>query len=121
VLREELSNVNRGIIKNRRSLRELLRDPEIFDGRQSVRVSLDCLERIASSCNLPQSQILLPITFFVPAGLYEGYVLSEIDARVIESLGVSVRERAGKYWVRKHDIRNLESRFTGCFQSVILP
>jgi len=121
ILQHEILNLNRDIIKRRVPLNKLLDNPVIKDGSREIKVSVECLEKIASSCNLPQSSILLPITFFIPAGSYEGYLTSERDSEVVESLGYETQERNGKFWIPKYKIRKLETLCPGLFQSVIVP
>ncbi len=121
VLRSEMSNLNKNLIRRRKNLKDLLDKPIIEESSGNAHLNIDCLMQIAQNCNLPMSSIMLPITFFVPAGLYEGYILSEEDARVVTSLGVKCQHRSGKYWVSKHEIRELEHKFSGCFQSMIMP
>ncbi len=117
ILKEEMLNVNRGIIKKRKSLKNLLSDPRIDD----VKLDEKCLRKIAERCTLPLDEILLPITFFLSAGLDEGYLQVENDARVVESLDIRVVARNGLFWVKKYDIRKLVTKYPGCFQMIILP
>lgn len=121
VLKEELLSVNRGIVKKRKSVRALLENPHIEDGNRKIRVSDECLRIIEERCTLPLDDIYLPITFFIPAGLDEGYVKLGSEARVVELFGMRVRERNGQFWVKKYEIRKLISQYPGCFQSVIIP
>ena len=121
ILREEILSVNRGVIKKRRRLSELLEDPVIRDGKREVHLSEECLGLIAEKCNLPLDEILLPITFFIPAGLSEGYVQTIEDARVLEAMGLTVRERNHLFWVKKYEIRSIVAKYPGCFQSIIVP
>jgi len=121
ILQHEILSLNREIIKRRVPLSKLLENPVIKDGEREIKVSVECLEKIASSCNLPQSSILLPITFFIPAGSYEGYLTSASDSEVVESLGYKVQERNGKFWIPKYKIRKLQSECLELFQSVIVP
>ncbi len=121
ILREEILAVNKGVVKRRRSVSELIKDPVIRDGDREVKVSEECLKRIEEECTLPLDEVMLPVTFFIPAGLSEGYVQLRGDARIVELFGVTVRERNGLYWVKKYEIRSLISRYPGCFQSVVLP
>ncbi len=117
IIREEILNVNRGIIKKRRKLRDLLDNP-IIEGNK---VDENCLKTVAEKCTLPLDEILLPITFFIPAGLDEGYLQVENDAKVIESLGVNVVQRNDLFWVKKYEIRKLTLNYHGCIQMIILP
>ena len=117
IIREEMLNVNRGIIKKRKKLSELLKNP-IIEGK---RIDEKCLKLIAERCTLPLDEVLLPITFFVPAGLDEGYLQVENDAKVIESLGIRAVLRNELFWVKKYEIRKLVLNYPGCFQMIILP
>ncbi len=117
IIKHEMLTVNRGIIKKRKCLKDLLSQPMI-DG---VRLDEKCLKKIAENCSLPLEDILLPITFFVPAGLDEGYLQVENDARVVESFNVRVVHRNKLFWVKKYEIRRLITQHPGCFQMIILP
>jgi uncharacterized protein (UPF0216 family) len=121
IIQGDISSINRNLIKKRVSIEELLKHPVIIEGHREIKVEESCIKTIVERCHLPLSEIKLPITFFVPAGLYEGYVLSETDARVLRALGVECSHRGGKYWLGKHIIRSLERNFAGCFQSMVLP
>jgi len=121
ILNHELASVNSGIIKARAPLKKLLEQGEMLDGNKKIQLDKGCLESIAEHCNLPASDIYLPITFFVPAGLDEGYIMSENDARVVESLGIVVRARNSRFWVKKYDIAYLVVNFKNCFQRVFVP
>ena len=117
IIREEMLNVNRGIIKKRKKLSDLLEDPTI----EGNRIDEKCLKIIADKCTLPTDEILLPITFFIPAGLDEGYLQVGNDARVAESLDVHVVLRNDLFWVKKYEIRKLVLNYPGCFQMIVLP
>ncbi len=121
IIQHEILGLNRDVIKRRISLKKLLENPVIHDGDREIKVSRECLEKIAKSCNLPQDSILLPITFFIPAGSYEGYLTSEKDYEVVSSLGYELYEREGRYWIAKYKIRKLVTSCPGVFQSVIVP
>ena len=117
IIREEMLNVNRGIIKKRKKLSELLKNP-IIEGE---RIDEKCLKTIVERCTLPFDEILLPITFFVPAGLDEGYLQVESDAKVVESLGIHAVPRNNLFWIKKYEIKKLVLNNHGCFQMIILP
>ncbi len=121
ILNNELASINRGIIKARVPLIKLLENPELLSGGKKIHINKKCLETIAENCNLPTTDIYLPITFFVPAGIDEGYIMSETDARVIEALNIKVRARNSRFWVKKYDITNLVVKFPNCFQRVLVP
>jgi len=121
ILQHEILGLNRDIIKRRVPLKSLLENPVIKEGDREIRVSEECLQRIAGSCNLPQDSIFLPITFFIPAGSYEGYLTSEGDYEVVSSLGYDLYKRGDKYWIAKYKIRKLVASCPGVFQSVIVP
>ncbi len=121
IIQQDILSINKEIIKKRVSLQKLLEKPVIEEKGKKIKIRKECLERIAEHCNLPQSQIFLPITFFIPAGSYEGYILSSVDAEVLASLGYTTYLREDKYWLAKHKIRKLISSCPGVFQSIILP
>jgi len=112
ILREEIASINRGIIRERKSLEKLLRNP-ILGGNE---LDLEKLKYIAEKVSLPLSRVLLPITIFVPARSSEGYVVTEEDARVIEDLGCRVSKRENGYFLAKRSAQQLVRRFPFCFQ-----
>jgi len=121
IIQRDILGINKEIIKKRVALQALLKNPVIVEGGKKIRMDKECLERIAKQCNLPQSQIFLPITFFIPAGSYEGYISSEEDCKVVSSLGYVLYERNGRFWIAKYKIRKLVSSCPGVFQSIIVP
>jgi len=121
LLQHEILEINRRIIKKRVPLIKLLENPNIEDEKRVIRVSQKCLEELTKRCNLPAEDILLPITFFIPAGSYEGYLISKKDCEVVSSLGFDMHERNGRFWLAKYKIRKLEGMCPGLFQSVIVP
>ncbi len=121
ILQHEIMQINREIIRKRVCIRELLEDPLIRDGNRKIPVNEECIARIASGCTLPLSDIFLPVTFFIPAGSYEGYITSSKDAEILNALGIELSKRGEKYWLAKYRIRKLERTCLGIVQSVILP
>ncbi len=119
ILRFDLSRINAGIIRTRKNLASLLEDPTIRDGERTVRIPVEHLEDIRRKCTLPSTRILLPITFYLPAGSYECYLLSRDDATVVRDLGLNPDERCGRFWVPKWMMRGLIRQYPGCFQVVI--
>ncbi len=117
VLHEEILSVNRGIIKKRKRLSQLKNDPVI----ENVKIDEKCIEEITRKSILPEDSILLPITFFIPSGLSEGYVVDERDARIVELFVEGIQKRDNKFWIKKYRIRELVNRYRGCFQVIILP
>ena len=120
IIKKEMLNVNRGIIKKRKSIRKLLEEPWIEVGKEKIKIDEECINRIAEKTTLPLDSLLLPVSFFVPAGLDEGYVEDERDARILEIFDVIPVYRKNKYWVKKYIIRKLEISHPGCFQSILV-
>jgi len=112
ILREEIASINRGIIRERKSLEKLLRNPTLGGNE----LDLEKLKYIAEKVSLPLSRVLLPITIFLPAKSSEGYVVTEEDARVIEDLGYKISKRDNKYFLPKRSAQQLVRRFPFCFQ-----
>ncbi len=121
ILQNDILGINRDLIKKRVSLEKLLKEPVIETSTGAVNLDINCLDRIAQNCNLPKSQIFLPITFFIPAGSYEGYILSKNDAEVVSSLEFDLHLRKDRYWLPKYQIRKLIRDCPWIFQSVIVP
>ncbi len=121
IIQHELQSINREIVKKRVCLKDLLEKPEIEERNRKIKLNRECLENIAKNCHLPLSQIFIPITFFIPAGSYEGYLTSSKDVEIVESLGMKMIKRGDKYWLPKYKIRALERNCSGVFQSIILP
>ncbi len=121
ILREEILGINRGIIKKRVSLKKLLENPVIEEGNRKIKIEREMLEDIARVTSLPLSSIFIPITFFIPSGSYEGYLMDSRDARLLRDMGYEIYERNDRFWIPKHKIRKLIARYPGIFQSVIVP
>ncbi len=121
ILKQEMLNVNRGVIKGRKSLKSLLEKPFVESQGRKIEVDESILREIAEKTTYPLSQIFFPVNFFIPAGSYEGYVQGEDEREVLSVLGIEVVERAGRYWVKKYTIRRLCRDYPGLFQSIILP
>lgn len=121
ILKEEILGINRGLIKKKVSLKSLLKEPVIRDSAIELKVEEEKLKEIARIASLPLDSIFFPITFFIPSGSYEGYVMDWKDAKLLEDMGFELHKRDGKYWIPKYQIRKLVSQYRGLFQSVILP
>ena len=121
ILKEELLEINKKIVKRRRKLNELLKDPIIEGENGKITIDMFCLKEIQRRCTLPLDSILLPITFFIPSGVSEGYVMDEKDARVVGLFVDSISKRDGKFWIDKYKIKKLANKYRGCFQIIILP
>ncbi len=121
ILKNEILDVNRGIIKGRRNLAQLLEEPFLVSEGRRVEVDTGLLKKVAEETTFPLSQILFPVNFFIPAGSYEGYVQDESSVEVLRILGIHTAERGGRYWVQKYVIRRLTRDYPGLFQSIILP
>ncbi len=121
ILREEILGVNKKIVKKRENLKKLLKEPVIEDENNKIFLNAICLKEIEKKCNLPVESIFLPITFFIPSGLSEGYVIDERDSRVVEVFIENIQKRNGKFWIEKYRIRELVNKYRGCFQIIILP
>ncbi len=121
ILSYEIGALNKSIIRHRKSLEQLLQDPYLLSKNGKLKLSRDCLERIKENCSLPVSEIMLPVTFFIPAGSYEGYLQMPRDAEIVEALGYELHRRGDRFWLAKHRIRELERKCPGVVQSVLLP
>ncbi len=120
LIKNEIITVNKGIIRRREPVSKLMINPVLKDGTTTVKLNENCIQRIAENCNLPLSAIYLPITFFVPYGLGEGYLFSEKEARVVEIFSIETSFRAGKYWVKNYEINRLIAHYHGCFQRIFI-
>lgn len=112
ILREELHKINKGIIKNRKSLRALLVENKI----ENLEIDISILEYIKNNVSLPLDKIFLPINIYIIPGSSEGYLMDENDARVIEELGIRIKKRENAYYISKSDANKLVRRFPNCFQ-----
>ncbi len=120
ILSYEIGVLNKSIIRHRESLEQLLRYPYLPSKNGKLKLNRECLERIKENCSLPISEIMLPVTFFIPAGSYEGYLQMSRDAEIIEALGYELHRRGDRFWLAKHKIMELERKCPGIVQSVLL-
>lgn len=112
IITDEILKINRGTIRERKSLKALLSDNRIGNIEYDIRI----LDYIRENVSIPSDKILLPITIYLVPGSAEGYLLDELDARVIEDLGYKIRKRENKYYIARRDIDKILRRFPYCFQ-----
>ncbi len=120
VLNVEMLSVNRGIIKKRKNILQLLKEPYFEYGKNKVKIDEKCVKKIAENITLPLESIFLPVSFFIPAGLDEGYIQDERDVRILEIFEIMAVQRGDRCWVKKYEIRGLVAKYPGCFQSIIV-
>ncbi len=116
LLKTELSSVNRGIIKKRKSLTDLLRNPVFEEGDNTIELDETILEEIAKKLNSPSSEVLFPVTIYLPSGSSEGYITGEREAKTADELGADGISRGGKYWLQKYRAKSLSHKYPGLFQ-----
>ena len=116
LLKTELSSINRGIIKKRRSLAELLKEPVFEEGDATIELDKNVLEGVARKLTLPSSEVLFPVTIYLPSGTSEGYITGEREAKTADELGAGGILRGGKYWVQKYRAKSLSHKYPGLFQ-----
>ena len=116
LLKTELSSVNRGIVKRRKSLADLLKNPAFEEGDNTVELDKNILEEIAQKLTSPSSEVLFPVTVYLPSGTSEGYITGEREAKTADELGANGISRGGKYWVQKYRARSLSHKYPGLFQ-----
>ena len=116
LLKTELSSVNRGIVKRRKSLADLLKNPVFEEGDNIVELDKNILEEIANKLTSPSSEVLFPVTIYLPSGTSEGYITGEREAKTADDLGADGISRGGKYWVQKYRARSLSHKYPGLFQ-----
>jgi len=116
LLKTELASINRGIIKKRKSLAELLKNPLFEEGNTTVELDKNIIEKIAEKLSLPTSEALFPVTIYLPSGTTEGYITGEHEAKIADELGAEGILRAGKYWVQKYRAKSLSHKYPGLFQ-----
>jgi len=80
LLKTELSSVNRGIIKKRKSLADLLKNPVFEEGGNTFELDKTVLEDVAKKLSSPSSEVLFPVTIYLPSGTSEGYIRGEREA-----------------------------------------
>jgi len=116
LLKTELSSINRGIIKKRRSLAELLKEPVFEEGDATIELDKNVLEGVARKLTSPSSEVLFPVTIYLPSGTSEGYITGEREAKTADELGAGGILRGGKYWVQKYRAKSLSHKYPGLFQ-----
>jgi len=116
LLKTELSSINRGIIKKRRSLAELLKEPVFEEGDATIELDKNVLEGVARKLTSPSSEVLFPVTIYLPSGTSEGYITGEREAKTADELGAGGILRGGKYWVQKYRAKSLSRKYPGLFQ-----
>ena len=68
ILKTELSSVNQGILKKRKSLADLLKHPVFEEGDNTVEIDKVVLDEVASKLTSPASEVLFPVTIYLPSG-----------------------------------------------------
>jgi uncharacterized protein (UPF0216 family) len=116
LLKTELSSINRGIVKRRKSLADLLENPVFEEGDNTIELDKAILEEIANKLTSPSSEVLFPVTVYLPSGTSEGYITGEREAKTADELGADGISRGGKYWVQKYRARSLSRKYPGLFQ-----
>lgn len=116
LLKTELASVNRGIIKKRRSLTDLLDNPVFEEGGNTVEVDRSVLQAVAAALTSPPSEALFPLTIYLPSGGSEGYIRGEREAHIADELGADGVSRGNKYWVQKYRARSMSHKYPGLIQ-----
>ncbi|MCK5256491.1 MAG: DUF61 family protein [Deltaproteobacteria bacterium] len=116
LLKTELSSINRGIVKRRKSLADLLKNPAFEEGDNAVELDKVILEEIANKLTSPSSEVLLPVTVYLPSGTSEGYITGEREASTADELGADGISRGGKYWLQKYRAKSLSHKYPDLFQ-----
>ena len=116
LLKTELSSVNRGIIKKRKSLAELLTNPVFEEDGNTVELDKTVLEEVAATLTAPSSEALFPVTIYLPSGGSEGYIRGEREARIADELGADGVSRGDKYWLQKYRARSMSHKYAGLIQ-----
>jgi len=116
LLKTELSSINKGIIKRRKSLAELLKKPVFEEGDTTIELDRTTLEEVAQKLTSPTSEILFPVTIYLPSGTSEGYITGEREAKTANELGAEGISRGGKYWIQKYRAKSLSHKYPGLFQ-----
>src|SRR5210317_1752221 len=98
LLKTELASVNRGIIKKRRSLADLLKNPVFEEGGNTVELDKTALEEVAARLTSPSSEALFPLTIYLPSGGSEGYIRGDREAKIADELGADGVSRGDRYW-----------------------
>jgi len=116
VLKTELASVNRGIIKKRRSLADLIKNPVFEEGGNTVELDKTALEEVAARLTSPSSEALFPLTIYIPSGGSEGYIRGDREAKIADELGADGVSRGDKYWLQKYRARSLSHKYEGLIQ-----
>jgi uncharacterized protein (UPF0216 family) len=116
LLKTELASVNRGIIKKRKSLAELLENPGFEEGANTVELDTTALEEVAARLTSPSSEALFPLTIYIPSGGSEGYIRGDREAKIADELGADGVSRGDKYWLQKYRARSLSHKYAGLIQ-----
>ena len=116
LLKTELSSVNQGILKKRKSLADLLKNPVFEERDNTVEIDKAVLEEVASKLTSPASEVLFPVTIYLPSGNSEGYIRGEREAKTAEELGADGVSREDKYWIQKYRARSMSQKYQGLFQ-----
>ena len=116
LLKTELSSVNRGIIRKRKSLAELLASPIFEEEGNTIEIEKEVLEKVASLISTPASETFFPVTIYLTSGSSEGYVRGEREAKIADELGADGLKRDEKYWIQKYRARSMARTYPGLFQ-----
>ena len=116
LLKTEFASVNRGIIKKRRSLADLLKNPVFEEGGNMVELDKTALEEVAARLTSPSSEALFPLTIYLPSGGSEGYIRGNREATIADELGADGVSRGDKYWLQKYRARSLSHKYAGLIQ-----
>jgi uncharacterized protein (UPF0216 family) len=116
LLKTELASVNRGIIKKRRSLTDLLKNPVFEEGGNTVELDKTALEEVAARLTSPSSEALFPLTIYLPSGGSEGYIRGDREAKIADELGADGVSRGDRYWLQKYRARSLSHKYEGLIQ-----
>jgi uncharacterized protein (UPF0216 family) len=116
LLKTELASVNRGIIKKRRSLADLLKNPVFEEGGNTVELDKTALEEVAARLTSPSSEALFPLTIYLPSGGSEGYIRGDREAKIADELGADGVSRGDRYWLQKYRARSLSHQYEGLIQ-----
>ena len=116
LLKTELASINRGIVKKRKSLKELLKRPVLEEGDTTIELDKPILEEISKKLTSPASEVLFPITIYLLSGTSEGYITGEGEAKTADELGADGISRSGKYWLQKYRAKSLSHKYPGLFQ-----
>ena len=116
LLKTELASVNRGIIKKRRSLADLLKNPVFEEGGNMVELDKTALEEVAARLTSPSSEALFTLTIYLPSGGSEGYIRGDREAKIADELCADGVSRGDKYWLQKYRARSLSHKYEGLIQ-----